>query len=443
MLLELARVLKDRPRPYTIELVFFDGEEAFVDWSGTDHTYGSRYYVEQARSAGTLKGVRAMILVDMIGDRDLALRREARSTRWLTDALWASAKRLGYGEHFLDEAETIEDDHVNFLSAGVPAVDLIDLQYRAWHTADDTLDQRQRAQPAGGRRRDPRRAAGDREGGREKGTLKPGARSHGLAPGLRLVAQLPTPNSQFPIPNSKPNSQTRNSQPRIPNLECRPSFQETRVAVAQVFRTCTRREQTAAVFHSARCVGSWRLEVGSWRLGVGGWELEIGIWREVGGWRLGLRVGGRELNFGSWELRVGTWELGVECQLPAGVPSPLYLTTSAVTSSLWTAPFAKALTLAMMASSRSRVLSSRLACTHSSSRSSPVLLARRAQRLGHAVAECDQQIARPDRHRGFFERGVLEKAEYETSGLETLDAVLAHQQGWVVARVAVHERPVP
>ena len=141
MLLELARVLKDRPRPYTIELVFFDGEEAFIEWSGTDHTYGSRYYVEQARNAGTLNGIRAMILVDMIGDRDLALRREARSTRWLTDAFWASAKRLGYGEHFLDEAETIEDDHVNFLSAGVPAVDLIDLQYRAWHTADDTLDQ--------------------------------------------------------------------------------------------------------------------------------------------------------------------------------------------------------------------------------------------------------------------------------------------------------------
>jgi Zn-dependent M28 family amino/carboxypeptidase len=140
MLLELARVLKDRPRPFTIELVFFDGEEALVDWSGTDHTYGSRYYVDQARRAGTLQNVRAMILVDMIADRDLALRREARSTPWLTDALWASARRLGHRDHFLDESEAIEDDHVNFLNAGVPAVDLIDLQYRAWHTADDTLD---------------------------------------------------------------------------------------------------------------------------------------------------------------------------------------------------------------------------------------------------------------------------------------------------------------
>src|SRR3954471_21387611 len=73
----------------------------------------------------------------------------------------------------------------------------------------------------------------------------------------------------------------------------------------------------------------------------------------------------------------------------------------------------------------------------------PVLLARRAQGLRYAVAERDEQIARPDRDRGFLERGVLEEAEYETAGLEPLDAILAHQQRRVVARVAVHELPVP
>jgi Zn-dependent M28 family amino/carboxypeptidase len=141
MLLELARVLKERPRPFTLEFVFFDGEEAVVNWfSGSDHTYGSRHYVEQARKGGTLKGVRAMLLVDMVADPDLGFRREARSTRWLTDALWASAKRLGYADHFLEQSETVDDDHVSFLNAGVPAVDLIDLHYRQWHTADDTLE---------------------------------------------------------------------------------------------------------------------------------------------------------------------------------------------------------------------------------------------------------------------------------------------------------------
>ena len=57
MLLELARVLKDRERPLTIELVFFDGEEATLpDWTGTDHTYGSRHYVAPAKKDGSLAG---------------------------------------------------------------------------------------------------------------------------------------------------------------------------------------------------------------------------------------------------------------------------------------------------------------------------------------------------------------------------------------------------
>jgi Zn-dependent M28 family amino/carboxypeptidase len=139
-LLELARVLKDRPRPFTLEFLFFDGEEAFVEWSATDSTYGSRHYVQQARTAGTLVGIKALILLDMIGDSDLNLRREENSTRWLTDIIWNSARRLGHQRHFLDEITPIEDDHLPFLQVGVAAVDLIDLDYAAWHTAADTLD---------------------------------------------------------------------------------------------------------------------------------------------------------------------------------------------------------------------------------------------------------------------------------------------------------------
>jgi Zn-dependent M28 family amino/carboxypeptidase len=138
-LLELARALKDRPRPFTIELLFLDGEEAVVTWSDTDSTYGSRHYVRAAQQGGTLKSIRAFILLDMIGDRDLTIRREANSTRWLTDAIWAAAKRLGHSRYFLSESTPIEDDHIPFLQAGVQAVDIIDLDYKAWHTADDTL----------------------------------------------------------------------------------------------------------------------------------------------------------------------------------------------------------------------------------------------------------------------------------------------------------------
>jgi Zn-dependent M28 family amino/carboxypeptidase len=139
--LELARVLKDRPRPFTIELLFFDGEEAFGEWNlQTDSTYGSRHYVQNARSNNSLSSIKALILLDMIGDRDLNILREENSARWLTDIIWATARRLGYGRHFLNDTTPIEDDHLHFVQAGVPSVDIIDLDYPAWHTAEDTLD---------------------------------------------------------------------------------------------------------------------------------------------------------------------------------------------------------------------------------------------------------------------------------------------------------------
>ncbi len=141
MLLELARVLKERANPLTIELVFFDGEEAMrQEWAGTDNTYGSRHYVESARKDGSLQSVKAMILLDMVGDRSLDIRKETLSTPWLTDAIWESARRLGHDDVFLDQAFEVEDDHAAFLEAGVPAVDIIDLDYSAWHTANDTLE---------------------------------------------------------------------------------------------------------------------------------------------------------------------------------------------------------------------------------------------------------------------------------------------------------------
>ena len=139
-LIELARVIKARGQlPFTIELLFLDGEEAVLEWQGTDNTYGSRHYVDAARKNGTLKSLRAFILLDMIGDRDLTIRRESNSTRWLTDIVWATAKKLGH-RAFMDEETTVEDDHLPFVRAGVPSLDIIDLDYPHWHTATDTLD---------------------------------------------------------------------------------------------------------------------------------------------------------------------------------------------------------------------------------------------------------------------------------------------------------------
>jgi glutaminyl-peptide cyclotransferase len=143
-LIELARALKSRANRVPIELLFLDGEEAVGEWNGTDHTYGSRYYVEAARRDGTLKDIGAFVLVDMIGDRELVLKRETYSTPALVAAIWNAARTLNRPE-FSAESSAVEDDHLEFLAAGVPSVDLIDLEYpdgtfRYWHTAADTID---------------------------------------------------------------------------------------------------------------------------------------------------------------------------------------------------------------------------------------------------------------------------------------------------------------
>jgi Iap family predicted aminopeptidase len=140
-LLELARVLKARKNPLTIELLFLDGEEARMpDWHGTDNTYGSRHYVDVAKRDGSLATLKALVLIDMIGDRDLDIRRDTNSTPWLTNAIWDAAKRQDLDDYFLPDSTRIEDDHLPFLAAGIPSVDIIDLDYEAWHTAKDTLD---------------------------------------------------------------------------------------------------------------------------------------------------------------------------------------------------------------------------------------------------------------------------------------------------------------
>jgi Zn-dependent M28 family amino/carboxypeptidase len=138
LLLELTRRLAAARREYTYWVVWFDGEEAFVSWTETDSLYGSRRLAADLARVGRLP--RAMVLVDMIGDRDLGILRDTYSTPWLRDIIWASAARLGHARHFLGAEMGVEDDHAPFLRAGVPAVLLIDFDFPPWHTADDTLD---------------------------------------------------------------------------------------------------------------------------------------------------------------------------------------------------------------------------------------------------------------------------------------------------------------
>jgi glutaminyl-peptide cyclotransferase len=140
-LLELGRVLKQRANEFTIELLFLDGEEARMpDWRGNDNTYGSRHYVQAAQKDKSLSTLKAVVLLDMIGDRDLKIRRDANSTPWLVETIWGTAAKLGHSQTFSTELTTVEDDHIPFLRAGIPAVDIIDLDNPTWHTPQDTLE---------------------------------------------------------------------------------------------------------------------------------------------------------------------------------------------------------------------------------------------------------------------------------------------------------------
>ena len=92
------------------------------------------------RRAGRSRRLKALVLLDMIGDRDLVIKRDANSTPWLVDVIWSAAARLGHGSTFSNQLTTIEDDHIPFLRAGVAAADIIDLENPTWHTPQDDLD---------------------------------------------------------------------------------------------------------------------------------------------------------------------------------------------------------------------------------------------------------------------------------------------------------------
>ena len=144
LLLALAPVLAQRSFNHSIWLVFFDGEEAFEEWSPSDSLYGSRRFAARLRADGIIPRIGAFLLVDMVGDADLGILRESNSTPWLRDLVWRVAGRLGHSRHFLNTSAAVEDDHVPLIQAGAPAVDLIDFDYgagnRYWHSPEDTLD---------------------------------------------------------------------------------------------------------------------------------------------------------------------------------------------------------------------------------------------------------------------------------------------------------------
>ncbi len=153
LLIEIGNVLRAHPpEGYSVWLVFDDGEEAVKDWfsnNGKDNTYGTRHLAAKWSNDGTLGKIKALLVADMIGDKDLNIDHVDNSTPWLLDMFKVAAKNTGHSAYIFKYHEPEEDDHLPFAERGVPVLDVLDAHYGPatdaapdgyHHTAQDTLD---------------------------------------------------------------------------------------------------------------------------------------------------------------------------------------------------------------------------------------------------------------------------------------------------------------
>jgi hypothetical protein len=150
-LIEIGNYLRAHPpQGYSVWLVFDDGEEAIQSWSNSDSLYGTRHLAAKWSQDGTIKKIKAFLVADMIGDKDLNIDRDQNSTPWLLDLLHQAAKNTGHASYVFKNQTAVEDDHLPFKQRGVPVLDIIDLDYGPptqehpeggyHHTELDTMD---------------------------------------------------------------------------------------------------------------------------------------------------------------------------------------------------------------------------------------------------------------------------------------------------------------
>src|SRR3990172_175378 len=140
VLLEIARILKQAKPAIGVDILFFDAEDA------------GRHDKERSFAQGSATFARAMdrayrpqygILLDMIGDADLTIRKEANSVHYapqVVEMVWNKAAELGISSFTPDIGYAVFDDHIPLLEVGIPCIDIIDFDYPYWHTLRDTPD---------------------------------------------------------------------------------------------------------------------------------------------------------------------------------------------------------------------------------------------------------------------------------------------------------------
>tara|TARA_B100000609_G_scaffold154232_1_gene125538 strand:- start:67 stop:984 length:918 start_codon:yes stop_codon:yes gene_type:complete len=146
VLLAMIKALSSNKQlpPYAIKFVFFDGEECINEYNKHDGLHGSRYFADSLKKNGDLVNCKAVIIADMVGDRDLQIELPVNSDKHLQQMFLDSAAKLGYNKYFISGSKNMVDDHTPFMEAGVPAIDIIDFEYGPgnswWHTNEDSID---------------------------------------------------------------------------------------------------------------------------------------------------------------------------------------------------------------------------------------------------------------------------------------------------------------
>ncbi len=135
VLLELARSLESGKLTREVWLTFFDAEDN-GGLNGWEWTVGARFMAQHLTVSPEV-----VVVVDMVGDTDQRIYYEKNSDQGWSQRIWSVAHRLGYGDYFIPISKyEVLDDHIPFVRKGIPAVDIIDLDYAYWHTLEDTVD---------------------------------------------------------------------------------------------------------------------------------------------------------------------------------------------------------------------------------------------------------------------------------------------------------------
>lgn len=146
VLLAMMEAVKNYPSspPASLKFVFFDGEECFHEYTTADGLFGSRRLAAKMTADGSLKKCSAVVILDMIGDRDLTVTLPSGSDQRLVTQLLKIAEQQGVREYFTIMDTDIIDDHTPFQKRNIPVIDIIDFQFgkgnRYWHTSADTVE---------------------------------------------------------------------------------------------------------------------------------------------------------------------------------------------------------------------------------------------------------------------------------------------------------------